>query len=336
MPLLEPHTYVQSWYPLCRSAALGAGVVTRLEAFGTRWVLFRDAQGRPCALHAVCRHMGADLGAGCVEEGRVRCPYHGWAFGRSGACERIPAAEAIPKAAKQYALTCEEVGGLVFGFLGPSPYFPLPRPRGFSPSLVSSVKTVEIGAPVEVASINLFDLQHLEMIHHREVIGAPDVEIEGAFTHVHIRAKVMGDTFHDRALRAFGVHEAGINADCWGGNLFYFYYPKWRLCAQMSFLPLGPMRCRGFLSVMSSDSSGRGRLGQAWDRLLIELHTRWILLFLREDFLVTQGCTFDVKALLPSADAMVRRWIADYVRLPSEDLKHLVAATALISPRRGS
>lgn len=330
MPLLEAHNYVQSWYPLCKSAAVQAGKVARLEAFGTRWVLFRDAQGRACALHAVCRHMGADLGAGCVKDGRINCPYHGWAFGRSGACEHIPAGEDIPKTAKQYALTCEEMGGIIYGFLGPSPYFPLPKPRDFGTQLTSSVATVDIGAPVEVAGINLFDFQHLEMIHHRELIEPPLIEIEDAFTHVHIRAKVRGSTFYDRALRAFGIHEAGINADCWGGNVFYFYYPKFNLCAQMSFLPLDPMRCRGFLTVMGDQKIGQGLLG----KMLLEAHVRWILLFLREDFAVTQNCTFDIKVLLPNADAMVRRWIAHYTRMPSEDLRPLVAATAHLQSNR--
>jgi nitrite reductase/ring-hydroxylating ferredoxin subunit len=324
MPLLEPHTYAQSWYPLCRSAALRVGEVTRLEAFGTRWVLFRDAQGRPCALHAVCRHMGADLGAGCVEEGRVRCPYHGWAFGRSGACERIPAAEAIPKAARQYALTCEEMGGLVYGFLGPAPHFPLPQPRHFSRRAESRVVTLDVDTPVEMVCANLFDFQHLQAVHHRQLTQPPLLQMDGAFVSVSIRAKVQGATLYDRALRAIGMREASIDADCWGGSVFYFAYPKRGVCVRMSLLPLSPMRYRAFISVMGDEKIGDG----LWGRALLEGHLPWILQFLRADIQATEGCTFDVKTLLPDADATLRRWIAHYTRQPTEDLKGLVAATS--------
>lgn len=53
----------------------------------------------------------------------------------------------------------------------------------------------------------------------------------------------------------------------------------------------------------------------------------WVLLFLKGDFEAVRRCTFDVKALLPQADAHVRQWLAYYAGLPTQDVSGLVAAT---------
>ena len=41
-------------------------------------VFFVD--GRYWAIDDLCPHMGASLGAGCVENGTVTCPWHAWRF----------------------------------------------------------------------------------------------------------------------------------------------------------------------------------------------------------------------------------------------------------------
>ena len=43
------------------------------------------------AIDNTCTHKGGPLGAGFLEEGKVYCPLHGWAFDvRTGACENRP------------------------------------------------------------------------------------------------------------------------------------------------------------------------------------------------------------------------------------------------------
>jgi nitrite reductase (NADH) small subunit/3-phenylpropionate/trans-cinnamate dioxygenase ferredoxin subunit len=41
--------------------------------------LFRDRDGFH-AIDDLCPHMGASLGAGCLENGVVTCPWHAWRF----------------------------------------------------------------------------------------------------------------------------------------------------------------------------------------------------------------------------------------------------------------
>lgn len=47
---------------------------------GERLVALFLVEGRYRAIDDLCPHQGASLGAGCVEDGEVFCPWHGWRF----------------------------------------------------------------------------------------------------------------------------------------------------------------------------------------------------------------------------------------------------------------
>ena len=49
-------------------------------------VLFRDPSGNFGLLNAHCPHRGASLEYGEIEDGGIRCPYHGWLFDVRGRC----------------------------------------------------------------------------------------------------------------------------------------------------------------------------------------------------------------------------------------------------------
>ena len=53
-------------------------------------VLFRDDQGRPGLLGLHCSHRRADLSYGRVENGGLRCLYHGWLYDIHGNCMEQP------------------------------------------------------------------------------------------------------------------------------------------------------------------------------------------------------------------------------------------------------
>lgn len=43
------------------------------------------------AMDDACSHRGGPLGAGCLEDGKVFCPLHGWGFDlKTGICESRP------------------------------------------------------------------------------------------------------------------------------------------------------------------------------------------------------------------------------------------------------
>lgn len=85
-------------------------------------VLFRDEQGRPGLLGLHCSHRGADLSYGRVEDGGLRCIYHGWLYDVAGHCLEQPGeppGRAFFEKIQHKSYPCQEVGGLILAYLGP-------------------------------------------------------------------------------------------------------------------------------------------------------------------------------------------------------------------------
>jgi phthalate 4,5-dioxygenase oxygenase subunit len=102
-----------------------------IKILGEDLVLFRDEQGRIGLMGLQCPHRGADLSYGRVENGGLRCLYHGWLFDINGNCLDMPAEpEAIASKYKaevrHTAYPCVERGGLIFAYMGKgaAPVFP--------------------------------------------------------------------------------------------------------------------------------------------------------------------------------------------------------------------
>ncbi|MDB5729476.1 MAG: phthalate 4,5-dioxygenase [Noviherbaspirillum sp.] len=102
-----------------------------VRILGEDLVLWRDEQGRIGLMGRQCPHRGADLSFGRIEDGGLRCLYHGWLFDIQGRCLDMPAES--PAIAAKYktevhhaAYPCVERGGLIFAYLGKGkpPVFP--------------------------------------------------------------------------------------------------------------------------------------------------------------------------------------------------------------------
>src|SRR5262245_3586651 len=73
------------WQPVALTEELrGGGAACRVRLLGEDLVLFRDDQGRPGLLGIHCSHRGTDLSYGRVENGGLRCLYHGWLYDVNG------------------------------------------------------------------------------------------------------------------------------------------------------------------------------------------------------------------------------------------------------------
>src|SRR5689334_2857585 len=69
------------WQPVALADELaGPRPVKAVQLMGQHFVLFRDEQGRLGLLDRDCPHRGADLAFGRLEDGGLRCPFHGWLF----------------------------------------------------------------------------------------------------------------------------------------------------------------------------------------------------------------------------------------------------------------
>lgn len=118
------------WQPVALTEELPAGgPPRRVTILGEHLALFRDEHGRPGLLGLHCSHRGADLSYGRVEDGGLRCLYHGWVYDVTGACLAQPGEpneENFRKKIKHLSYPCREVGGLILAYLGPDPVPLLP------------------------------------------------------------------------------------------------------------------------------------------------------------------------------------------------------------------
>ena len=88
--LVTQHSVFQRfWYPVLPMADLAAGP-RAFTLLGQPLVLWLSADGKPAALRDRCCHRSAQLSMGVVQNGCLRCPYHGWAYDRQGRCTLVP------------------------------------------------------------------------------------------------------------------------------------------------------------------------------------------------------------------------------------------------------
>ena len=101
----------------------------RVTVLGENFVAFRDSAGRLGFLDELCCHRGASLVLGRVEEGGIRCLYHGWKYAVDGTILETPnlATSTFRERVKHGAHPVREAGGLGWVYLGPpgtEPPFP--------------------------------------------------------------------------------------------------------------------------------------------------------------------------------------------------------------------
>ncbi|QNA83827.1 aromatic ring-hydroxylating dioxygenase subunit alpha [Sphingomonas sp. So64.6b] len=118
-----PSEIAKGWHPLAEVKALRDKPLAR-RLMGKPIVLFLS-HGKPVALLDRCPHRGLPLSGGCVKDGAIACPYHGWRFGVDGACVEVPGSDIVPNAPAQ-ALPIVIRAGLVWTSLAETPA-PFPR-----------------------------------------------------------------------------------------------------------------------------------------------------------------------------------------------------------------
>ncbi len=118
------------WQPAALSIELeGTRPVRPVQLMGQNFVLFRDENGALGFLDRDCPHRGADLAYGRLEDGGLRCPFHGWLFDTHGNCLQTPAepkGSTLCKRIRQKSYPVVEKSGIIFVYLGEgdAPSFP--------------------------------------------------------------------------------------------------------------------------------------------------------------------------------------------------------------------
>ncbi len=117
------------WHPIGFAEEL-KGRPKRRRILGEDLVLFRDDQGRPGLLALRCSHRGTSLEFGHIEDGGLRCCYHGWLYDVEGKILEMPGEPADStfwQRLRHSAYKVQELGGVIFAYLGPDPAPLLPR-----------------------------------------------------------------------------------------------------------------------------------------------------------------------------------------------------------------
>ncbi len=111
------------WQPAALSEELpprGAPLPVRL--LGEDLVLFRDDNGFPGLLGIHCSHRGVDLSYGRLEDGGLRCIYHGWLYDIHGRCldqSGEPGGGEHRNSIRHPAYPCQERAGVILAYMGP-------------------------------------------------------------------------------------------------------------------------------------------------------------------------------------------------------------------------
>ncbi|MCR4471729.1 aromatic ring-hydroxylating dioxygenase subunit alpha [Burkholderia sp. SCN-KJ] len=103
--------------------------VRAVRLMGQDFVVFKDELGNYGMLDRDCPHRGADLAAGRLEGGGIRCAFHGWLFDTNGKCLSTPGepvGSTLCSRVRQSAYPIVERSGILFAYIGKGepPAFP--------------------------------------------------------------------------------------------------------------------------------------------------------------------------------------------------------------------
>jgi 5,5'-dehydrodivanillate O-demethylase len=159
------------WWPTTFSADLPRRDIRKVRLLGEDLALYRLHDGSIHVLEDRCPHRGVALSYGIVESNGVRCPYHGWLFDGTGACLEQPGeheSSTFHERVRAKSYRAQELGGLVWLYLGPDPAPLLPRYDLFTwDDAIRDVGYATIPCNFVQIQENAVDLDHVAWLHGR-------------------------------------------------------------------------------------------------------------------------------------------------------------------------
>jgi phenylpropionate dioxygenase-like ring-hydroxylating dioxygenase large terminal subunit len=110
------------WQPIAAAEEMPiGGDPMAVRVMSEDLVLFRDDEDRLGLIGRFCAHRGTDLSYGRVEDGGLRCLYHGWLFDKDGNCIDQPAEAEGRKfcdKVRHPGYPVQEKGGAIWAYMG--------------------------------------------------------------------------------------------------------------------------------------------------------------------------------------------------------------------------
>jgi len=164
-----------AWYVAAWSSEVRENQLLARTLLGVPVVLWRDARGQVHALQDRCCHRGAPLSRGRLEEGGLRCMYHGLLFEPGGRCIDIPAQPQIPPSVCVRSYPVHERTNWVWIWMGePERADPALLPDTYwldDPAWKYREGYLHYGVNYLLVTDNLLDFSHLPFVHPGTVGG---------------------------------------------------------------------------------------------------------------------------------------------------------------------
>ena len=162
------------WHPVAAVAQMNAEPTKEVRLLGEDLVLYKDRSGAYGLIERYCAHRRVNLAYGIPEENGLRCMYHGWLYDKTGQCTEQPFEETVrPESRfkdkiKLRGYPVEELGGLLFAYMGPLPAPLVPRWDVFTWSnVIREVGSTQLPCNWLQCMENSADPVHTEWLHGR-------------------------------------------------------------------------------------------------------------------------------------------------------------------------
>jgi 5,5'-dehydrodivanillate O-demethylase len=194
------------WHPIGTVPDLDEEPVRKVRLFGEDLTLYRSAAGEYGLIGDRCPHRCVAREYGIPDDRGLRCFYHGWLFDKNGSCleqpfeDRTIANSRHKEKVSIKAYPVQELGGLVFAYMGPEPAPLLPRwDLLVRDDLDRMVEVTHLPCNWLQCMDNAADPMHFEYLH--AVLGNYTLKKQG-------RAPAMAEARHVKI--GFDVFEYGI------------------------------------------------------------------------------------------------------------------------------
>ncbi|MFM0313790.1 Rieske 2Fe-2S domain-containing protein [Paraburkholderia nemoris] len=202
------------WLPVIQSSDMpeANGDPQTIELLGERFVVWRDQQGQPGLFAEGCLHRGASMQLARADGDGLRCIYHGWKFAVDGTVLETPNVEdpKFKQRIKGRTYPVREVGGIVWGYLGPKDEEP-PFPHWVfmdQPDVHRINARAVINANYVQVMEGLVDSSHLTVLHSSALARTNDSDLDYAKKTSHMQFDAAPKIEADET--DFGFHYVAI------------------------------------------------------------------------------------------------------------------------------